>query len=195
MLNSLLKNIYYALRRKRQKIDRLKRLSKPTFVHIEATLRFPGSIEIGRYCRIGKFCNIDGEGGVAIGDGTILAPHVTLLSSSHNYDQVQMLPYDSSDCLAKITIGKGCWLGWGAMVAPGVTIGDGAIVGMGAVVTKDVAIGSVVVGNPAKSIKQRERAFVARAIDDESFYLKHSLTDALARKGRDPAENKRFWIT
>lgn len=191
----LLKQIYYSFRRKRQRLSKLKRLGKPTFVHVTARFIFPQRIEIGRYCRIGDSCCVDGEGDVEIGDGTILAPHVTILSSSHNYDQHAMLPYDSSDVLSKVTIGRGCWFGWGAMVTPGVTIGDGAVIGMGAVVTKDVEVGSVVVGNPARAVKQRDPAFIRQAVDGESFYLKLLRDEKIARKGRSPTENAQFWIT
>ena len=37
---------------------------------------------------------------------------------------------------------------------PGITIGENALVGAGAVVTKDVPPGAVVVGNPARVVKQ-----------------------------------------
>ena len=44
-------------------------------------------------------------------------------------------------------------IGVNAVLLPGVTIGKGAIVGAGAVVTKDVPAGAVVVGNPARKIR------------------------------------------
>jgi carbonic anhydrase/acetyltransferase-like protein (isoleucine patch superfamily) len=40
-------------------------------------------------------------------------------------------------------------------VLPGRTIGTGAVVGGGSVVTKDVAAYTIVVGNPARPIRQR----------------------------------------
>lgn len=48
----------------------------------------------------------------------------------------------------------GAKIGAGAVLLPGVTIGRGALVGAGAVVTGDVPDGAVVVGNPARVIKQ-----------------------------------------
>ncbi|MEL7141987.1 MAG: acyltransferase [Cyanobacteria bacterium J06573_11] len=194
MLASLLRSLYYSWRRKKQRLNKVKQLHRPTFIHIEAVFKFPEKIEIGRYCRIGKYCNIDGEGGVTIGDGTLLAPHVTLLSSSHQYDQQEMLPYSSADKALGIVIGRGCWIGWGAMVAPGVVIGDGAVVGMGAVVTKNVEAGSVVVGNPAKAVKQRDIAFVQQAVENEHFYLKLLSEKQIARSGRAPDKNQHFWV-
>lgn len=47
------------------------------------------------------------------------------------------------------------WIGYQAMIMPGVRIGNGAIIAAGSVVTKDVAPYSVVGGNPAKEIRKR----------------------------------------
>ncbi|TFL13024.1 Vat family streptogramin A O-acetyltransferase [Pusillimonas caeni] len=52
-------------------------------------------------------------------------------------------------------IGSDVWIGYEALIMPGVTIGNGAIVSSRAVVTSDVAPYTVVGGNPAKLIKQR----------------------------------------
>ena len=46
------------------------------------------------------------------------------------------------------------FIGTRAIILKGVTIGAGAIVGAGAVVAKDVPPYSVVVGNPARIIKE-----------------------------------------
>ena len=56
---------------------------------------------------------------------------------------------------APVIIGNHVWIGQGAMIMKGVTIGDGAIIGAHAVVTKNVDPYSIVVGNPAKTIKYR----------------------------------------
>jgi acetyltransferase-like isoleucine patch superfamily enzyme len=51
------------------------------------------------------------------------------------------------------TIRRGARVGGGAVVCPGVEIGEEAFVGAGAVVTKDVPPRTVVVGNPARVIR------------------------------------------
>ena len=51
------------------------------------------------------------------------------------------------------TIRRGARLGGGAVILPGVEIGEEAFVGAGAVVLRDVAPGTVVVGNPARVIR------------------------------------------
>ncbi|WP_307734944.1 CatB-related O-acetyltransferase [Chitinophaga nivalis] len=61
----------------------------------------------------------------------------------------QMMP--KGDTIIKNDV----WIGFDAIIMPGVTIGHGAIIAAGAVVTKDVADYSVVGGNPAKEIRKR----------------------------------------
>jgi acetyltransferase-like isoleucine patch superfamily enzyme len=51
------------------------------------------------------------------------------------------------------TIRRGARIGGGAILCPGVEIGEEAFVGAGAVVTEDVAPRAVVVGNPARKIR------------------------------------------
>ena len=55
--------------------------------------------------------------------------------------------------LAGVHIMKNAKVGANATVLPRITIGENALVGGGAVVTKDVNDGTVVVGNPAKVVK------------------------------------------
>jgi len=52
-------------------------------------------------------------------------------------------------------IGNDVWIGFDAVIMPGVRIGDGAIVGGRSVVTRDVPPYAVVAGNPAKVVKMR----------------------------------------
>ncbi|MBE9170227.1 CatB-related O-acetyltransferase [Pleurocapsales cyanobacterium LEGE 06147] len=52
-------------------------------------------------------------------------------------------------------IGNDVWIGYEAVIMPGVKIGDGAIVAAKSVVTKDVPPYSVVGGNPANVLRKR----------------------------------------
>lgn len=47
------------------------------------------------------------------------------------------------------------WIGYDALIMPGVNVGDGAIVGASSVVTKDVPPYAIVAGNPATIIRKR----------------------------------------
>ncbi len=51
------------------------------------------------------------------------------------------------------TIRRGARIGGGAVLCPGIEIGEEAFVGAGAVVVKDVAPRTVVVGNPARVLR------------------------------------------
>lgn len=52
-------------------------------------------------------------------------------------------------------IGNDVWIGYDALIMPGITIGDGAVVGARAVVTKDVPPYTIVAGNPATILRKR----------------------------------------
>lgn len=52
-------------------------------------------------------------------------------------------------------VGNDVWIGYNAVVMPGVKIGDGAIIGACSVVTRDVAPYSIVGGNPARELRRR----------------------------------------
>ena len=56
--------------------------------------------------------------------------------------------------IAGPTIRRGARVGGGAVLCPGVVIGEEAFVGAGAVVTRDVPDRTVVVGNPARVLRE-----------------------------------------
>lgn len=100
---------------------------------------------------IGPQCNI---GLCRIGADTLLGSGVHILSGKNQHSITDPnKPYkDQGGRFDKISIGQNCWLGNGVIVMA--SIGDGSIVGAGAVVTEDVPPGVVVVGNPARIVRQ-----------------------------------------
>lgn len=58
--------------------------------------------------------------------------------------------------ISPVTIQDKAWIGWAAVVMPGVTVGEGAIVGANSVVTDDVAPYTLVAGNPARFVRNLE---------------------------------------
>ena len=87
--------------------------------------------------------------GIHIGENTLVASFVTILSHDHCKRVGNNQPF-----LVDTFIGKNCFIAVGAIILPGVKIGDEVIVGAGAVVTKDVPSNCVVAGNPAKIIRE-----------------------------------------
>lgn len=64
--------------------------------------------------------------------------------------QPEELPYKGDTI-----IGNDVWIGYKALIMPGVKIGNSAVISSRSVVTSDVPAYSVVVGNTAKVIKKR----------------------------------------
>jgi len=64
------------------------------------------------------------------------------------------------------TIKRGAYLGFGAMVLPGVTVGEEAIIGAAAVVASDVPPRSIVLGPAAKVLRRFEPAAPATEHED-----------------------------
>jgi virginiamycin A acetyltransferase len=63
-------------------------------------------------------------------------------------------------------IGNDVWIGYQALIMPGVRIGDGAIIASRSVVTADVAPYTIVGGNPAKPLKKRfDEASIERLLE------------------------------
>lgn len=64
--------------------------------------------------------------------------------------QAGELPYKGDT-----VIGNDVWIGYEAVMMPGVQVGDGAIIAAKSVVVRDVLSYTIVGGNPAKCIRQR----------------------------------------
>ena len=64
-------------------------------------------------------------------------------------------------------IGENCFIGGQSLILPGVTIGDQCIIGAGSVVTKSIPSNSIVVGNPAKVIREGVKLLTYGRIDPE----------------------------
>ena len=108
-----------------------------------------GAIAVGPLVHVGPYSVIYGQGGVTIGEATLVSPHCTILSSNHKIPGLDRCIFWEGDELLPTRIGRDVWLGAGVTVLGGVTIGDGCVVGAGAVVTKDLPAGSIAMGVPA----------------------------------------------
>ena len=51
-------------------------------------------------------------------------------------------------------IGEKCFIGANAIIMAGITIGDEVIIGSGAVVTKNIPSNCIIVGNPARILRE-----------------------------------------
>ncbi|MDX2256398.1 MAG: gamma carbonic anhydrase family protein [Pseudanabaenaceae cyanobacterium bins.39] len=74
-----------------------------------------------------------------------------------------------------VAIGRCCLIGMGAIIMEGVKVGEGSIVGAGAIVTKDVPAGVVVIGAPAKVLREISSEDMQKAIAHAQGYYQLSL--------------------
>ncbi len=111
---------------------------------------FGKNISIGKDVFINSGCHFQDQGGITVGDGTLIGHNVVLATINHDLDPAK----NRINHYAPIHIGEHVWIGSNATVLPGVTIGDWAVVAAGAVVARDVPGMTVVGGVPAKVIKK-----------------------------------------
>lgn len=89
-------------------------------------------VEVGDHVTLLSQCTLNHE--TVVGNYTIFATGVTVCGRVH--------------------IGSHCYLGAGCTIIHEVSIGDRSLIGMGSVVVRDVAPNSVMVGNPARFLRQ-----------------------------------------
>lgn len=138
--------------KKNSELIRVKFLGNAT---IEPFTKLKGDplITCGENFYANAHCHILGE--ITFGANVLIGPKVIIWGRDHGMKRDTLMnkqPYTREP----ITIGNDVWIGACSIILKGVTIGDGAVVAAGSVVTKDVEPYTIVGGNPAKFIKNRE---------------------------------------
>ena len=135
------------------------RLPATSSIHLRAEF-YTERIVVGKHCTIGDSCFLDGRSGLTIGHSVNVGSHVTIYTRQHDVD---------SPVFAEVgaPVGDHAWIASHAIVLPGVAIGEGAVIAAGAVVTKDVDPFTLVSGNPARYIRDRNQD-----LTDELGYAK-----------------------
>jgi len=95
---------------------------------------------------------LDGREGITFGENVNVGSHVSIYTRQHDVDSPHF-----DEVGAPVVVGTYAWIASHAVILPGVTIGEGAVVAAGSVVPSDVAPYTLVGGNPARVIRDRNR--------------------------------------
>jgi len=117
---------------------------------------YGGKITIGKNCTINPYSLIQGNGGIEIGDNTLIASHVCMYSANHRFSDLTRPIRAQGETREGICVGRDVWIGGGAIILDGVSIGDGAVIAAGAVVNRDIAAGTIVAGVPGRLLGNRK---------------------------------------
>jgi maltose O-acetyltransferase len=120
-------------------------------VNIQHGARFGPSLEIGENSGLGENARIGS--GTKIGDNVMMAADVIVCTQNHKYTEETFDGFEK----ARVVIEDNVWIGYRAIILPGVTVGRNAIVGAGTVVTRDVPPYAIVGGAPARTLKMRKQ--------------------------------------
>lgn len=127
------------------------KLHPQSYIYGTARVYYPANLVMERMATIGPETDIYNVDTITLRENAIVSQKSYLCTASHSTEVV-----DGPLITAPIVIEKDAWVAADAFIGMGVTIGEGAVVGARAAVFKDVEPWTIVGGNPAKFIKQRE---------------------------------------
>jgi acetyltransferase-like isoleucine patch superfamily enzyme len=101
-------------------------------------------------------------GDFEIGAHVVIAAGLTLLTVNHEFEFPDALPCGTQYIGKPVRIHDNVWIGQRVSIAPGVTVGEGSIIGLGSVVAHNVPPCTIVAGNPARVIRERNKEVYER---------------------------------
>lgn len=117
---------------------------------------FYNKMHLGDHVSINSGARFLGRGEIHIGRYFHSGENLTIITSNHNFEYPERIPYDKVRIHKDVIIKDFVWIGHSVLILPGVTIGEGAIVAAGAVVAKDIPDYAIAGGTPAKIIRYRD---------------------------------------
>jgi putative colanic acid biosynthesis acetyltransferase WcaF len=123
------------------------KIGKGVKIYPSARIMYPWLLQIGDNTTISWDVKVYNLSFSSIGNNTMISQYAHLCGGTHDFRS------KGFDLIRTgFTIGNHVWVAADAFIGPAVNVGDGAVVAARAVVVKDVLPGSIVAGNPARSI-------------------------------------------
>jgi len=109
-------------------------------------------VTVENFCTVGRYCKLESECYITaystLEDRVFIAPGVVTSNDNFVGRTAERFKHFKG-----VTVKKGARVGAGTVTLPGVTIGEDALVAAGSVVTKDVPGRKVVLGTPARVLR------------------------------------------
>ena len=138
---------------------------------LSPTASVSGDVTLGENVNIWHGAVLRGDNGaISIGDGTNIQDNCVV----HDNTVIgKNCTVGHSAIVHGCTIGDNCMVGMGAIVLSGAKIGSNCLIGAGAVVTgkMDAPDGSMILGSPAKVVKEVSPEMLAEIAKDAALYI------------------------
>lgn len=112
-----------------------------------------GKLEIASGVVLGINNWIQGSGNVTLGENTILGSNVSVISTSHKWDDSSISVKEQDVERKEVNIGSNTWIGSGTSVLYGVNIGNNTIIGAHSLCNQNIPDNTMVYGSPAREVK------------------------------------------
>ena len=113
-------------------------------------------IRVGKNVIFGIDNDLQGAGGLTIGDNTITGPGVKIWTANHRYESIEIPIIKQGHVFEPVVIEGDVWIGANVFIMPGVFIPKGCIIAACSVVgKKKYGPYSIIAGHPARIIGYR----------------------------------------
>lgn len=110
-----------------------------------------------------------GSGKIVIGDNFHSGHECIIISSNHDYDHSDYIPYGEASIAKDVVIEDNVWIGTRVMILPGTHIGEGAIIQGGCVVGGEIPAYAIAGGYLAKPFGSRDVTHYERLKEEKKF--------------------------
>lgn len=109
-------------------------------------------MKAGTFINVGAF--IDGSASVVLDEFVRIGPYTKILTGTHGVRNNVIRRWEIDTTIGMpVHVRRGCWVGVGSTILPGVTIAEGCVIAAGAVVVKNTEPNGMYSGVPARRTK------------------------------------------
>lgn len=114
-----------------------------------------GRLVIGDNVAIGQNFHLICSNRVEISSGCLISANVFVTDTDHSFEIYDVPVHEQPNRCFETKIGRNCFVGYGAVIQAGSIIGDNCVIGANSTVKGNFRNGSIIVGSPAREIRNR----------------------------------------